>query len=186
MSTLASYALVVVGFAMMLSAVARALASNLKYIYTRPLLINALRTNANYAEQLCKSGSQSYFGAIGAALKTGAMMRSRDPAVLVKGTVPAYDAAGTAVSMAWKQLLGRIKLGLMAAGGAIALALAKGGMPPIPVLVLAAAIGIGFVWFYFYKTEVDRCILLARAEVLPEVDRAFADGRYTFPPLPPT
>jgi hypothetical protein len=170
---------------MMATAVARTLVSNLKYMYTRPLLINALRTNANHAEKLCKSSPESYFGAIGAAIKTGAMVGSRDPKVLVTATAPAYDAIGTAISMKWKMLVGKVKLALMAAGGALVVGLSK-GVPPIPVIVLSAGVGIGFLWVYFYKVEVDRCIVLARAEVLPEVDRAFVDGRYVFPPAPPT
>lgn len=184
-STLASYGLAIVGFVMMATAVARTLASNLKYMYTRPLLINALRTNANHAEQLCKSSPESYWGAIGAAIKTAAVIGSRDPKILVTATAPAYDAAGQAVSMKWKQLVGRVKLALMAAGGALAIGLSK-GVPPIMVIVLAAGVGIGFLWLYFYKAEVDRCIILARAEILPEVDRAFVDGRYIFPPATPS
>jgi hypothetical protein len=183
--TVVSYALAVVGFAMMVSAVLRTLSSNLKYIYTRPLLINALRTNANHAELLCKSGGDTYFIAVGAALKTAGMLRSRDLKIVTSATVPSYDATGTAVSMKWKTLLGRVKLGLMAAGGALVIGL-KGGVPPIPVIVLAAAVAIGFVWLYLFKAEIDRCIMRARAEILPEVDRAFVDGRYVFPPAPPT
>lgn len=182
-STVASYALAVVGFAMMVSAVLRTLSSNLRYIYTRPLLINALRTNANHAERLCKTSPESYFGAVGAALKTAGMIGSRDPKIIPTATLPAYDATGTAISMGWKTLLGRVKLGLMAAGGAVALGLAK-GVPAIPVLVLAVGVGIGFLWLFLYNQEVDRCILLARAEILPEVNRAIAEGRYTFPPSP--
>ena len=185
MATLASYALAILGFAMMASAVARTLASNLKYIYTRPLIINALRTNANHAEMLCKSGPESYFGALGAAIKTAAMTRSRELKVVAGATLPSYDATGVAISMRWKQLVGRVKLAMMAAGGAIVIGLSK-GMPPILVIVLAVGVGIGFLWLYFYKAEVDRCIIRARAEILPEVDRAFVEGRYVFPPLPPS
>src|SRR5215475_536980 len=117
---------------MMASAVARTLASNLKYIYTRPLLINSLRTNANHAEMLCKSSPDSYFAAVAAAIKTGAMMQSRDPKVLPTATLPAYDAAAVGVSLKWKQLLGRVKLAAMAAGGAVVIG-ASAGFPPIPV-----------------------------------------------------
>ncbi|HEY0481862.1 MAG TPA: hypothetical protein VGD37_30295 [Kofleriaceae bacterium] len=170
---------------MMASAVARTLTSNLKYIYTRPLLINALRTNANHAERLCKTAPESYFGAIGAAIKIAGMMRSQDPKVVAGATLPSYDAAAAAVSMKWKQLLGRVKLGAMAAGGAIIIGMSS-GVPPIFVIVLAVGVGIGFLWLFLYKAEVDRCMLLARAEILPEVDRAFVDGRYVFPPLPPS
>jgi hypothetical protein len=184
-ATVGSYLLAIVGFGMMVSAVARTLSSNLKYIYTRPLLINALRTNANHAEHLCKTAPESYFGAIGAAIKTAAMCQSRDLKVVNGATVPSYDAAAMAVSMRWKQLLGRVKLGAMAAGGAVALGLSK-GVPPILVMVLAVGVGIGFLWLYFFNAEIDRCMILARAEILPEVDRAFVDGRYVFPPVPPS
>jgi len=102
-----------------------------------------------------------------------------NPKVIVTATVPSYDAAGMAISMRWKQLVGRVKLAGMAAGGAVVVGMSK-GFPPIFVLVLAASVGIGFLWLYFYKAEVDRCIILARAEILPEVDRAFVDGRYVF------
>jgi hypothetical protein len=170
---------------MMLSAVAKTLTSNLKYIYTRPLLINALRTNGNHAENLCKTAPDSYFAAIGAAIKTAAMCRSREAKVVAAATIPSYDATASAVSMRWQQLVGRVKLALMAAGGALVLGL-SGGFPPVIVIILAVSVGIGFLWLFFFKAEVDRCMVLARAEVLPEVDRAFVDGRYVFPPLPPS
>jgi hypothetical protein len=170
---------------MMIAAVSRTFGVSLKYIYTRPLLINALRTNGNHAEMLCKSSPDTYFGAVGAALKTGAMMRSRDPKVLPTATVPAYDAAAVVVSMKWKQLLGKVKLAAMAAGGAVVIGLSK-GVPPILVIILAVAVAGGYAWLYFFKAEIDRCMVRARAEILPEVDRAFIDGRYMFPPLPPT
>jgi hypothetical protein len=180
-----SYGLAILGFGMMLSAVVKTLASNLKYIYTRPLLINSLRTNANHTQLLCKSAPETYFAAIGEAIKTGAMMRSNDPKVIPTATAPTYDAIGKAVVTRWGMLLGRVKLAAMAAGGAIAIGLTK-GFPPIPVLVLAIGVGIGYLWLYLYKAEVERCIIRARAEILPEVDRAFVEGRYVFPPLPPT
>ena len=170
---------------MMASAVAKTLVSNLKYMYTRPLLINALRTNANHAENLCKTGPDSYFGAIGAAIKTAGMMRSQDPAVIAKATAPTYDATAMAISMRWKQALGKVKLAAMAAAGGLVVGMSK-GVPPLLVIALTVGVGIGFLWLYLYKTEIERCIVLARAEILPEVDRAFVAGRYVFPPLPPS
>jgi hypothetical protein len=182
-STVASYALAIVGFGIMAAGVLKALASNMKYIYTRPLLINALRTNANHAEMMCKKSPDTYWGAIGAALKTAGMMQSRDPKVVPTATLPAYDANGQAVVQKWSTLLGKAKMGLMAAGGAVAVGLTK-GVPPIPVIILAVMVGFGYLWLYLYKEEVARCILRARAEVLPEVDSAVIAGRYVFPPLP--
>lgn len=183
MSTVASYALAIVGFGIMAAGVLKALASNMKYIYTRPLLINALRTNGNHAELMCKKSPDTYWGAIGAALKTAGMMQSRDPKVVPTATLPTYDATATAINQKWTQLLGKTKMGVMAAGGAVVVGLTK-GVPPIPVIILAAIVGIGFVWLYFYKEEVASCILRARADVLPEVDSAIIGGRYVFPKLP--
>ncbi|HZJ66874.1 MAG TPA: hypothetical protein VFD36_25380 [Kofleriaceae bacterium] len=183
--TVVSYGLAILGFGMMASVLVRTMGSNLKYIYTRPLLINTLRKSANHAELLCKSGKETYFAAIGEAIKTGAMMQSRDPKVLVGATAPAYDAVGKAVLVKWGMLLGRVKLGAMAAGGAVVVAATK-GFPPIAVLILAIGVGIGYLWLFLYKAEIERCIVRARAEILPEVDRAFVEGRYVFPPPPPT
>lgn len=183
MSTVASYALAIVGFGIMLGGVLKALASNMKYIYTRPLLINALRTNGNHAELMCKKSPDTYWGAIGAALKTAGMMQSRDPKIVPTATVPSYDATGQAINQKWTTLLGKTKMGVMAAGGAVVVGLTK-GVPPIPVIILAVLVGGGFLWLYLYKEEVARSIMRARAEVLPEVDSAIIGGRYVFPPMP--
>jgi len=183
--TVLSYGLAIVGFGMMASALVRTMGSNLKYIYTRPLLINSLRKNANHTELLCKSGKETYFAAIGEAIKTAGMMQSRDPKVVTGATAPAYDAAGKAVVTKWGTVLGRVKLAAMAAGGGVVVSLSK-GFPPIAVLILAIAVGIGYLWMFLFKNEIERCIIRARAEILPEVDRAFVEGRYVFPPPPPT
>lgn len=184
--TVLSYGLAIVAFGVMAAAVLKTLASNLKYIYTRPLLINSLRTNANHTEMLCKSSPETYFAAIGEAIKTAAMMRSQDPKVLPTATAPAYDAAGKGVVAKWGALLGKAKIGAMAAGGALALPISNRQVPPIPVIVLSVVVGIGYLWLFLFKGEVERCVIRARAEILPEVDRAFVAGRYVFPPLPPT
>jgi hypothetical protein len=182
-ATLASYALAVIGFIMMAAAVAKTFGAGLQYIYTRPLIINALRTNGNHAELLCKSNPDGYFGAIGAAIKAGGMTGSRDPGVIASTTAPTYDAQGQAILMRWTALIGKVKLALMAAGGAVVVGASK-GFPPVIVIILAALVGIGFLRLFLFKAEVERCIVRARAEILPEVDRSFADGRYVFPPQP--
>ncbi|HET9626931.1 MAG TPA: hypothetical protein VFP84_36480 [Kofleriaceae bacterium] len=171
------------GFVMMAMNVARTFGAGLKYIYTRPLLINALRTNGNHAELLCKSEPTTYFGAVGAAIKAGAMAASRDLSVITGITAPTYDAQGQAILMGWSTLLSKTKLALGAAVGGIAIGASK-GFPPILVIILAVVVAIGFLRLYFFKAEVERCIVRARAEILPEVDRSLADGRYAYPPQP--
>jgi hypothetical protein len=168
---------------MMIAAIAPTLKPSLKYIYTRPLLINALRTNANHAEVLCKSNPDSYFGAIAAAIKTAAMAGSRDPKVVVTSTAPAFDAAAMAITTKFTMMLGKLKLCGIAAGGAIILGASK-GFPPILVILLGLGVGAGAIWLFVFKQNVESCIVRARAEILPEVDRAIIDGRYAFPPPP--
>jgi len=171
----------VIGFIMMAAAVAKTFGSSLRYIYTRPLLINALRTNANHAELLCKSEPDTYFGAVGAAIKTAAMIQTRDLKTLQSATGVSYDASSQAIVQKWQVLIGKVKMALLAAGGAVVVGASK-GFPPILVLILAALVGIGFLRLFLFKAEVERCIVRGRAEILPEVDRAFADGRYVYPP----
>jgi hypothetical protein len=180
-ATVASYGLAVIGFFMMAAAVVRTFGASLKYIYTRPLLINALRTDANKAEMLCKSEPTTYFGAIGAAIKAAGMVGARDITVIASATAPTYDAQSQAILMGWTTLIGKVKLALMAAGGAVVVGASK-GFPPVIVIILAVLVGVGFLRLYLYRAQIERCLVLARAEILPEVDRSFADGRYVFPP----
>ncbi|HEY0191784.1 MAG TPA: hypothetical protein VGC42_11735 [Kofleriaceae bacterium] len=181
MATFASYLLAVIGFVMMAMAVAQTFGSSLRYMYTRPLLINALRTSGNQAEQLCKSEPDTYFGAIGAAIKTAAMIQTRDLKTLQMATGASYDASSQAIVGKWKTLIGKVKMALMAAGGAILVG-ASSGFPPILVLILGVVVGIGFLRLYLFKQEIESCIVRARAEILPEVDQSFAAGRYVYPP----
>jgi hypothetical protein len=155
----------------------------LQYRDARMTLINLLRSNPNQAEFLCRGSPGTFFEPIGAALATAALAQSRDPNVLSKTSRPAFDAAATGVSMAWKALLGKAKLGVMAAGGGLAIQISANKYP-ILLFVLAGGAGIGFLWLFFHKADVERQIVLARAEILPEVDRAFVEGRYQLPPAP--
>jgi len=179
---LASYALGVIGVVMVLRAVLPALANNLRYPAARLMMTNLLRTNPYQAEAIANAAKGTFYEAIAAAIKGGAMMMTRDPAVLQKATLPTYDATAQAINMKWKQYFGATKLALGAVGGGIVLS-STGGSPSVLLIVVAAliAIGAGFVWLK--RTEVERTLVLARAEVLPEVDRAFVDGRYI--PRPP-
>jgi hypothetical protein len=181
--TIASYGLAIVGTVMMLGVFARAIASNMKYVYGRTMLINLLRTAPNRAELVARQTKNTFYEPIGAAMAAAAMMQSRDAALIQKVTKPAYDANGMAVSMQWKGMLTKAKLALMAVGGGLAIGL-SGGVPPILVMVASAVTGFAFLYLLVRKADIDRSIVLARAEILPEAERAIVDGRYVFPPPP--
>jgi hypothetical protein len=81
--------------------------------------------------------------------------------------------------MYWKKLFGHGKKGVLAIVGGIALAVTI--KASIVFHIICAVIAAGCA-VYFFKTRADneRSLLLAKAEILPEVDRAIAEGRYRF------
>jgi len=173
----AGYALSIAGTFVVAAIVIHTLSKTLKYDQARNAIVHLLRTNPNQAELQCMTMPHSFYEAIGAALRTGAMAGgSQDPAVIASATVPTYDAIGGTVIQHWKGLIGKAKLATVAAAGAIAL---KPGV--FTILLGVVAIG-GMLWLLVYKMEIDRTIFRAKVEVLPEVDRAFVDGRYYIPP----
>jgi hypothetical protein len=180
---IASYGLAIIGIGIVLGAIVRALASNLNYASGKLMLINLLRTNPNHAHNICRTMSGSFFEAIGSALDIAAMTRSNDPKVVTVATLASYDAIGGAVVQKMKQLVMGAKMGLGAAGGALMIQIA-GGTYPIPIILIAILCGGGLLFLMYRQSELESTIVLARREILPEVDRAFIDGRYVLPPLP--
>jgi hypothetical protein len=179
-----SYLLAIAGLVTMGVFVVGTFGANLKYMHARMMLVNLLRTNPYQVERVSATMQGTFFEAITAALKTGAMMGSRDPGVIAQATRPAYDAAGSAASMKWQMTFGKAKLAAGAALAGTALPLATGKTPPIPVIILGAIACAGLGWIYLRKMEVDSGIIKARAEILPEAERALIDGRYVAPPKP--
>ena len=180
MKAVLSYLLAVGGLGVMLYALT-AVAGRFRYLVARPMIVHLLRTNPHQAEAMCKADKTTFLAAIAAAIRTAAMMKSRDPAILVQASKPAYDAHCQQLAMHWKSVLKRAKTAAGLAVGAVVLAAAAHTSVVLHVLLgIATLAGCG--WVLAYKLDVDRSILLARAEVLPEVDRAIADGRYQLPP----
>jgi hypothetical protein len=182
--TVLSYVLAFGGLGMLLLVVVPALATNLSYPASRLMLTNLLRTNPNRAEIVCRSMKKTFFEAIGAAIKSAAMVGVTDPAVIETATRPAYDAIGQAGVAHWKGLVGKIKLAVLAAVGGLVLAISAHAMPIILIVLLAAAVVACIALLLVRKAAIERSIVLARADVLPEVERAFAEGRYVRPPGP--
>lgn len=173
-----SYALAFLGVAMLLVAVAQSF-GGMKYPRAKLMIINLLRTNPNGAEVACRTVKGTFFEAIGAAFKTAAMTMSRDPKMIVQATRPAYDAAAMGITTYWKQLLMKAKLaGGMACGGLAIGLMGNNGKTSVLIVVLVVVCLLGIGWLMLRKHEVERTIVLARAEILPELDRAFVEGRY--------
>lgn len=184
MQSLLSYILAIGGVVTMGVFVVGTFGANLKYMHARMMLVNLLRTNPYQVERVSATMKGTFFEGITAALKTGAMMGSRDPNIIAQATRPAYDAATGQATMKWKMTLGKAKLaaGVTLAGSA--LPLAQGRTPPIPVILLGLLACGGLAWIWIRKMEVDSAIVKARGEVLPEAERALIDGRYVAPPKP--
>lgn len=178
-----SYALALGGVVVVGVAVVATFKANLSYPSAKLGLINLLRSAPNNAEMVCRSMPGTFYEPLAAAFKTAAMVGQQEAAIYPTATRPAYDGGAVAVAVKWKVGFGKAKLGAMAAAGGLAL-VAAGGDLPIPIVILVLLVLAGLARLYVHKSEVDRTIVLARAEVLPELDRALASGRYVFPPRP--
>jgi hypothetical protein len=182
-SAIASYGLAIVGVVLMLIAILPAFTTSLNYPTARLQLINLLRTSPNRAEMMCKSMKGTFGEAIAMAMKTVAMTKSRDPAIIVQAMWPGYDAVAVNVGAAYKQILGKVKLAAMAVGGGLVLALSSNTFPVFHILAVLIA-GGAFVLVMVRKNDAENAVVLARRDLLPEVQNAFVEGRYIFPPGP--
>ena len=180
LNTLASYAVGFAGVGMMGLAIAPMLGGQLSYPESRRLLTNMFRTDPARAEVLCKTMSGTFYEALASAIKTAAQVGSTDPAMVVAGTKPGYDAIATVVSQKWKGVFGKGKLAAMATAGAFFLAVSA-NTSLIPFVLAALLVGAGLGWIAYQRAEIERTLVLARAEILPEVERMFIEGRYRPP-----
>lgn len=177
MKVFLSYALSVGGLGFMIAAVAGAYAVNLSYLAARHNIITMLRQSANKAELMCKAAKGSFYEPLGAAMKIAAMAQTDDLNILGMSTKPAYDGACIMVTMRWKKLFGHAKKGAMLVIGGLALAISVKTRLIFHIMVIGVSVIMG-IWFMVTKSENERALVRARADVLPEIDRAFAEGRY--------
>ena len=177
-----TYVLALAGLVTMAVFVVGTFGANLTYMNARLMLVNLLRTNPYQVEPVSRTMQGTFFEGIAAALKTGAMVGSRDPQVIAQGTRPAYDAAAGAAATKWKMIFGKAKLAAMAAGGSLALPVTSNKPIPLPIYFFALLTVAGLGWIWYRKNEVESAIIRARAEILPEVERTLIDGRYVAPP----
>jgi hypothetical protein len=177
-----SYLLSIGGAGVLAYAVFMATAVNCDYPAARFRLINALRTQPWQAEVMTKTKPGSFYDGIHSAMKIGGSMGLRDPEQIAMGTRPAYDSQTIMVSLKWKAILGKVKLGGGLLLGGVVLAIGVHTMPALHIIFLVGGIGAG-IWIFVTKNDCERYVTLARLEILPDVDRAIAEGRYGKPPL---
>ena len=177
MKVFLSYALSLGGLGLVIAAALGAYMVNLSYPAARLRMMNMLRTSVNQAEIACRAAKNTFYEPIGAAIKIGAMAQTRDLSIIQQSTKPGYEAAVTSVMMHWKKLFGRGKMGALGVAGGLALAISEKANPTLHVIVLVLG-AIGAVYFVVTRMENERSLVRAKAELLPELDRAFAEGRY--------
>jgi hypothetical protein len=179
LKTFGAYALVIVGFSVVGIAAVKTFASNQSYPQTKITLITFLRSNPHQVLAIAKSMKGTVTEPIAAALKTGGMMQSQDLKLIATGTLPTYDATAQGIVAMFGAVIGKAKLGVMAAIAGAAIGLSGGAILPLLIAVVA---GLAFLRLYLFKTALESNILRARVEILPEVDQAVAAGRYYVPP----
>jgi hypothetical protein len=174
---LLSYALSLAGFGLVVWAMLGAYVVNLSYPAARLRLMMLLRQNVNQAEIMCKAAKGTFYEPIAAAIKIGAMAQTTDLNIIGMSTKPGYDAAVTGVKMHWNTLFGRGKKGALLLAGGLVLAIIVKTSFVLHIILLVIAAGAA-IWFVVTRAENERSLVRARAELLPELDRAFAEGRY--------
>lgn len=177
MKAVLSYLLAIGGLGMVVAAVIGAALVNLSYPKGRLEMINMLRTNVNKAQFLAKTMKGTFYEPIGEAIKIGAMAVTTDISIITMATKPGYDAGCMNVTQHWKKLFDRGKKGVMLVAGGLALAIFAKTNPALHIIVAVLTAGAA-VWFITTKIENERSLIRAKVEVLPELDRAFAEGRY--------
>jgi hypothetical protein len=175
--TLLSYGLAFGGLGLMIYVIVVTLAINLTYPGARLAMLNALRSSVNQAEFLCRAVPGTFFEAIGSAIKLGAMAQTTDLAILAQTTRPGYDATVAMINQKWKTVFGHGKKAVLLAAGGVALAISNHNLPVLHIIIAVFVLGAA-IWVFIAKLEAERSILRARAELLPELDAAFAAGRY--------
>lgn len=177
---LMSYGLVLLGTGMIGVALGQALSGEASYAQGRLVLVNLLRSDPAQAERVCRQSRGTFYEAIGAALSTGAMAGTRDPAVIAQATKPAYEGVAMGIGVKTGMLLGKLKLAGMAIGGGLLMALSADGAIWFHVLVTLIA-AVGALRLFKHKLDVESSLVRAKGEILPEVERALAEGRYVAP-----
>lgn len=177
MMTLLPYAMAILGLGVLGLQVLAAQGASIDFVGSRLMLLNLLRTAPRQAEVHARALPGTYYATIGAALTAGAAAQSRDPAQISAASRPAYDGAAMAAGGHWKLIFTKATLGAGLAGGGVVMS-SQGKGVPTPVLIMAIVGGLGLAWVWWRREEAERAIVRARAELLPEVDRVFVDGRY--------
>lgn len=182
LTTLATYTLAVGGLFVMLGFFGMAVAHNTSYLNARLLMLNLLRTNPNQAEYVATTQPHSFYEVVAMVMKTVAAIGSNDLSVIQQGSRPAWEAGCTVVQTHWKTTITKAKMAAGAAAAGVAIPASAGEFPPIIVLICGLLAGACFLYLLYRQSDTDRSLIRARAEVLPEVERVFVDGRYAYPP----
>ena len=178
LAKLASYALGVIGVVLVARVIVQALAMNVRYMFARVTFVQTIRTNPKLAEMQCRAAPGTFYEPLKATFETVKMLEGvRDPAVIAQASRPTYDAACTGVTMKWKMMVGSIQRATVMTVVGAGLAISKGFTPVLQIILALGAIG-ATIWLMVKKQDVDRSVIMARAELLPEVERVFIEGRY--------
>jgi hypothetical protein len=206
---LLSYGIALVGLGVVVIALMKAMATNLSYPGAKLMLTNLLRTNPNKAEQVCKSLPGTFFEPLAATFNTVSQTGMRDANIVLQTTRATFDGVAKGVVQGFSGHMTKAKLGMMAVVGGLVLSVlmaakapeAKADDPnydptadveeveepgffsgpgPFIIIFLLAAGAAGMI--YARKAELERSIVRARAELLPELEKSVIEGRYQFPP----
>lgn len=166
-SLLTSYGLSALGGLMIVHAVADMLRRRINVASANQMLIKLARAgNLERAAKLCMAVSGTYLDAVGAAIEQskGAVDRSATEIAVHS----AFDDVAKSALARWQRMNERGLLGVIAVGGALALAISSGELS-LPLEVAAAAAGLSGLWLLARRTYYATAVAEVRATVLPAI-----------------
>ncbi len=209
MKALLSYGIALAGLAVVVIALLKAMGTNLSYPGAKLMLTNLLRTNPNKAEQVCKSLPGTFFEPLAATFNVVSQIAMRDANMVLQTTRPTFDGVAKGVVQGCAGHMTKAKLGLMAVIGGLVLSILLATKPsepkpedpnydptadvveveepgffsgPGPFVIIFLLAGTAAGMIYARKSDLERSIVRARAELLPELEKSVIEGRYQFPP----
>ncbi|MCX5742660.1 MAG: hypothetical protein NT062_09210 [Proteobacteria bacterium] len=176
---LVSYALAIIGGAMIVWAVQAAFGVTIDHEKGNAALMKLLTANNHVrARKLCRATPGSYFDAVAAAIEAAlepATEGVRDLITLDEVAKAAFDTKGVAVAGRWRGITQRGLFGVVLVIGGATLEFASGTLSVAQTIAAGSALLVG-AWFAYRRGDAQVSLAITRREVMPAILRSIIES----------